>query len=726
MLIPQRPGRTAIGLALVASATFLSGAAAAQSADPAELLEEFVHYISVAKPDLAIGYGQELLSSDISAAALAELVDEGEVDVERMDRAFERGLRVAGLEDVVEGVASRIEQGRLELARERDRIVQAIDMLGGTLRQKRIAERRLEAAGEYAVPYLLEVLVGPAPELTKQAVRQVIVSIGVQAITPLTVALPNVDPVQQRAIIEMLEELAGRGGRGNAYRHAAPALAAVAADASTTEAIRTLARTSFERMYGAMDSLDGLHVELADMYMSDLGSLVAFPFDPTQNVWNWEAGGLVSRPVPTIIFNEVMAMREAARATSVNAANEQAIGLYVAANLRRENEMPAGGIDPIFGDNPYTPEFYATVFGPGIAQRVLAYGLDTNDTPLIRDAIAALARTTGGSNLFDGGGRRPLVEALSYPDRRVRLDAALTLARATPRQSFAGSGDVVPLLASAVRTGGALYAVVISDDEENGLVEAGRLEALGFTVVAQGPTAAEVLPAAGDVASLDLVVIRTGSGDAAVQANADLRSSRVSRVAPAMLLVPAVDVPRLQLEYRADARTAVARPLDDAAFEASIEDLLQRAAGGRLSGGEAERYAIECLAALRDVAISGSPAFSVNDAEASLVVALAERSGGTRMLVADILALMASNSAQQALFDAALSEADAYDQVELLTRVADSVKRFGNRSAERHVAALVRLVAGSEDEVAEAAARVHGALNREPAAAVGFIVGGAG
>ncbi len=725
MLIPQRPGRTAIGLALAASATFLSGVAAAQSADPAELLEEFVHYISVAKPDLAIGYGQELLSADISAAALAELVDEGAIDLERMDRAFERGLRVAGLEDVVEGVASRIEQGRLELARERDRIVQAIDMLGGTLRQKRIGERRLEAAGEYAVPYLLEVLVGPAPELTKQAVRDVIVSIGVQAITPLTVALPHVDPVQQRAIIEMLEELAGRGGRGNAYRHAAPALAAVASDASTTEAIRTLARTSFERMYGAMDGLDQLHVELADMYMSDLGSLVAFPFDATQNVWNWEAGGLISRPVPTIIFNEVMAMRQAARATTVNAANEQAIGLYVAANLRRENEMPAGGIDPIFGDNPYTPEFYATVFGPGIARRVLAYGLDTNDTPLIRDAIAALAKTTGGSNLFAAGGRRPLVEALSYPDRRARLDAALTLARATPRDSFAGSGDVVPLLASAVRTGGALYAVVISDDEENGLVEAGRLEALGFTVVAQGPTAAEVLPAAGDVASLDLVVIRTGSGDAAVQANADLRSSRVSRVAPAMLLVPAVDVPRLQLEYRADARTAVARPLDDAAFEASIEDLLQRAAGGRLSGGEAERYAIESLSALRDVAISGSPAFSVNDAEASLVVALAERSGGTRMLVADILALMASNTAQQALFDAALSESDAYDQVELLARVADSVKRFGNRSAERHVAALVRLVAGSEDEVAEAAARVHGALNREPAAAVGFIAGGA-
>lgn len=726
MLIPQRLGRTAAALALCAGTTFFSGVAAAQSAEPAELLEEFVHYITVAKPDLAIGYGQELLDAGISAAELAALVDEGAIDLERMDRAFERGLRVEGLESIVEGVASRIEQGRLELARERDRIVEAIEMLDGTLRQKRLGERRLEAAGEYAVPYLLEVLSSAAPELTKQAIRDVIVSIGVQAITPLTVALPHVDPVQQRTIIEILDELAGRGGRGNAYRHAAPALAAASMDDSTTEAIREYAATTFERMYGGMPSLDELHVELADMYMSDLGSLVAFPFDPTQNVWNWEAGGLIARPVPTVIFNEVMAMRSASDAVDVNAENVKAISLYVAANLRRENELPTGGLDPIFGDNPYTPEFYATVFGTGVAQRVLAYALDTNDTPLVRDAIAALAKTTGGSNLFPSQTRRPLVEALTYPDRRVRLDAALTLAAATPREYFAGGDEVVPLLASAVRTGDTLYAAVISDDQENGRVVSSRLESLGFTVVAQGPSAEEVLPATGDIASLDLVVVRMNEGEDAVQANADLRGSRVSRVAPVMLVVSAVDVPQLQLEYRADARTAVSRPLDDAGFGLVIEDLLQRGAGGRLSGGEAERYAIEALSALRDVAIAGTPAFNIVDAEPSLLVALEQRTGGTLMLVADVLALMDSETAQRALFDAALSATDAFDQVELLTRVADSVKRFGNKAADRQVTALVRLVSGSEDDVAEAAARVHGALNRQPAAAVGFIDGGNG
>jgi hypothetical protein len=724
MLIPQRLGRTAAALALCAGTTFFSGVAAAQSADPAELLEEFVHYITVAKPDLAIGYGQELLDAGISAAALAALVDEGDIDLARMDRAFERGLRVEGLESIVEGVSSRIEQGRLELARERDRIVQAIEMLDGTLRQKRLGERRLEAAGEYAVPYLLDVLNGSAPELTKQAVRDVLVSIGVQAITPLTVALPHLDPVQQRTVIEILDELAGRGGRGNAYRHAAPALAKAASDDTTTQVIRELATATFERMYGGMAPLDELHVELADMYMSDLGSLVAFPFDPTQNVWSWEAAGLVARPVPTIIFNEVMAMREAADAVAVNADNERGISLYVAANLRRENELPAGGVDPIFGDNPYTPEFYATVFGPGVAQSVLAYALDTTDTPLVRDAITALAKTTGGSNLFPSNTRRPLVEALTYADRRVRLDAALTLARATPREDFAGSGEVVPLLASAVRTGGTLYAAVISDDAENGRVEASRLENLGFTVVAQGPSAADVLPATGDISSLDLVVVRMNDGDDAVQANADLRGSRISRVAPVMLVVPAVDAPRLALEYRADARTAVTRPLADAGHEAAIEDLLRRGAGGRLSGGEAERYAIEALTALRDIAIAGTPAFDVVDAEPALLVALEQRSGGTLMLVADVLALMQSSTAQRALFDAALGATDPFDQGELLARVADSVKRFGNLSEERQVTALVRLVSGSEDDIAEAAARVHGALNRQPAAAVGFIDGG--
>lgn len=717
--------RAAAALVFTAGVTLCTGFASAQSDEPSELLEEFIHYITVAKPDLAIGYGQELLDAGVSAADLAELVDSGDFDLARMDRAFERGLRVDGLEDIVAQVASTIEAGRLELARERDRIIEAIDMLGGTLRQRRLAERRLEAAGEYAVPYLLDAMLGGRSELEKQAIRDVLVGVGARAITPLSVALPNVDPVDQRSVIEMLEEVSGRGGRARAYRHAAPALAAIAQSDTTTEVVRELASGAFGRIYGADAALDDLYVELTGMYMSDLGSLVAYPFDPTNNVWSWESNGLVATPVPTVVFNEVMAMKSAATALGFDASNTDAIAAYVAADLRRENELPRGEVDPIFGDNDYSPEFYATVFGTGIAQQVLAYAIDTNDTPLVRDAISALSKTTGGSNLFPSDARRPLVEALEYTDRRARLDAALTLARAIPVDSFAGSGDVVPILASAIRNAGVLYAAVISDEAENARAEAARLEAMGYTVVATGGSAGEVLPAAGDVPALDLVLVRTASGDAAVQANADLRASRLARVSPVLIVAPASDVARLELEYRSDARTAATRPLDDSTFQVFHDALLDRAVGGKLGAGESEGYAIQAVTALKAIAQTGSEAYDIVGAESSLLAAFEVRSGAMRLEIADVLALMRSATAQRGLFSAALDASDERDQIDLLARVADSVKRFGNMSEDRHVRALVALVGSSTGPLADAAARVHGALNRPTGDAVGFISSGA-
>ncbi|MFK7960823.1 MAG: hypothetical protein AB8G96_09885 [Phycisphaerales bacterium] len=733
MSMPSRPGRVVATLALVCGVTLTSataygqspvGASATGQSDTADLLEEFIHYITVAKPELAAGFGEQLVDSGVSPAALAELVDSGAIDLRRMERAFERGLRVDSIADLVESVSARIEQGRLDLARDRDRILEAIEMLDGTLRGKRLAERRLAAAGEYAVPYLLDSLISNTPELKKQAIRKVIESIGVRAISPLTVALPHIDPVHQKQLVEMLERIAGTGN--NSYRHAAPALASLAQDDTTTQAVRDSARRAFQRIAGGNDSLSTLYTELSDMYMSEMSSLVAYPLDTTNNVWSWQAFGLVPTAVPTEIFNEVMAMKSAAVAVEEDPSNAEAIALYVAGDLRRENEMPAGGIDPVFGDKSYTPEFYATVFGTDVAQRVLGYALDSNDTPLVRDAVAALAKTTGGSNLFPDSARQPLVEALGFPDRRARLDAALTLARALPDQTYGGANDVVPVLASAVRTGGELFAAVVGDDTENVRTEAARLEGLGFTVVGQGRRASDILTAAGSVASLDLVVVTSAERADAMQITSSLRNSRVGRVAPVMIISSPVEAPKLRLEYRGDARTAVSAPVEDSAFEAGIEELLRRGSGGRLTGGEAERYAIESLIALRDIAISGSPAYDVQVSEGPLLDALEARSGGTRLLVADVLSLMRSQGAQRALFGAALDATDEGEQIDLMERVADSVKRFGNLSERRHVVALIDLVGNSEGDVAEAAARVHGALNLPTNDAVGLLDAGNG
>jgi hypothetical protein len=155
-------------------------------------------------------------------------------------------------------------------------------------------------------------------------------------------------------------------------------------------------------------------------------------------------------------------------------------------------------------------------------------------------------------------------------------------------------------------------------------------------------------------------------------------------------------------------------------FAANVDAVMTRASGGRMTEAEAEQYAIYALEALEDIAISRSPAYSIADAESSLIDALSTRSGGTRMLVAQILALIDSDAAQRKLFDAALAATDD-EQVELLKHVADSVRLFGDRAEKRHVEALIALIQSASGPTAEAAATVHGALNLPTSDAVKLI-----
>ncbi|MHC4902045.1 MAG: hypothetical protein ACYTGD_10325, partial [Planctomycetota bacterium] len=356
--------------------------------------------------------------------------------------------------------------------------------------------------------------------------------------------------------------------------------------------------------------------------------------------------------------------------------------------------------------------FYATVFGPQICLEVLAIGLDDLDTQLVRDAIAALSQTTGGASLFAAaGGRQPLLEALRYPDRRVQYEAALTLGRALPGQRFPGDIAVVPLLASAVRTGDQSFAVVIAQDEEDRRIDAERLESVGFTIIASGPAVASVRPLIAAAVGVDLVVMRAADAEQTMQVVRDLYVFPNTSAAPVLILAASGDLTPLKQEFRDNIRVKVSRArITEEEFNRSVDEVMLRASGGRMTEAEAEAYAIEAIMTLRDIAISGNTAYTISDAESALIQALDARTGALRLSVGDILALIDSQRAQRKLFDAALAATDD-ERIDLLDRVAESVKRYGDRSAERHVEALLDLVANSSGRTAEAAARVHGALD---------------
>ncbi len=683
--------------------------------DPAELFDDFIHYTLIAKPDLAAAKAELLLGLGLTDAELAELLDDDRALVERFDRAILWGQKRTELQDLATELDRRVEKGRHDMARNAERIQEAIEMLKGNQRAKMLARQRLIAAGEYAVPKLLKVITDGQDERLKIAVGDVLVKIGRQSVTPLCEALPHIDQASRRFVCDRLADLG--------YPHAAPYLLELATDQATVTATREAADRAFRRIGGGGGDLSVLYTELGKQYFNEYESLIAFPGEGTNNIWSYDTfTGLVPTAVPTEIFSEVMAMRVASKSLRLDASNSTALSLFVASNLRRENQLPPGAADPIYGENRYSPSFYATVYGTAICLDVLGMAIDSMDTPLVRDAIAALTDTTGGANLFDAAsGRQPLLESLHYPDRRVHYEAALTLGRALPDQPFPGDRSVVPALASAVRTSGASYAAVIAGDEEDRRVAASRLENMGFTIVGTGPSLRGLEVELTQSVGVDLVVVKVSNAPSATQTVADLRVFAKTAAAPVLLVCSAVDATTLRPQFRDDVRNEVfvTRGADDA-FAAAVDQLMRRASGGRMTDAEAEAYAIEALAALRDIAISGNSVYDVVNAETSLLEAIDGRSGGTRLLVAEILALIDSDRAQRKLFDAALA-ADGNEQIELFASVAGSVKRFGDRAEQRHIAALLQVVANSSGATAEAAAQVHGALNLPSDTAVNLI-----
>src|SRR5439155_12541034 len=78
------------------------------------------------------------------------------------------------------------------------------------------------------------------------------------------------------------------------------------------------------------------------------------------------------------------------------------------------------------------------------------------------------------------GGASPLAEAMIYPDRRVRLAAALAAVRLAPGESFAGAGRVSQTLGWFVNTSGSPLVLVAHPRGEDAQTFVGFMNALGL------------------------------------------------------------------------------------------------------------------------------------------------------------------------------------------------------------------------------------------------------
>jgi len=667
----------------------------------------------VARNELAIALARDLLARGLTGEQFVNLVeDSGETA--RFIEAVEEGVRrndSPELRELSAELRALYEGGRLDIARNPQQIAENIENLTGNLRARRLANQRLVFAGEYAMPQLLEALLQRDDAALRAAASQVMRDLGAQAVMPLVEALPGLDPGRQELVIGVLADIP--------YAASVPMLRELS-ETSGNDAVRQAAARAVGRINPAAASRTAadLYRALAEAYFNEREDLTSFPGEDFQLRWSFDPGlGLAPIPLRTEVYHEAMAMRSAERAIRLGSTGGEALALWVAANWSREIDTPANYDDPAWPADRRDADYFGVASGVEVAQLVLARAIEDRDTQLARRAIAALERTAGSGQLWARlGDRRPLLDAMLYPSRRVQYEAALALGKAQPTQAFDGAERVVPMLASAVRDATSSYAAVFTRDRDRYQTLRRLLESQGFEVLPMGGDPGEIADALTQVAAVDLAVIDLAS-ERAREVVGEMRGSPRLAATPALLLMEPEGYNRLRRIFERDpSAEARVRGISNTELAASIRGLLDRASGGIIEARDAQDYRRRSLEVLRDIAVARGGVYSIEDAAPALIAALGASAGGTKLSIAEVLAWIRSPRAQVALLDMALAEAPgSIERIELLNRVADSAKRFGRQVNDRQVDRLLDVAAEADGPAATAAAAAVGAMNLDNA-----------
>lgn len=709
------------GLVSSAGAQVIGGDAIDEAASPQELLEDFVFYVNVARFDLATANARALLDSGVTPTELVAVVEDEVGLAERFEASYLRALRFVEVEPLAAELWGFYEEGLRERARDPQRVRENIELLKGNARQRRVGGERLIAAGQYAVPELLEVLQrGQEPALEAE-VRDVLERMGSDAVMPLAVALPNLDETLQSTLCYLLGRIQNTSARPFLY-----ALESSTAD----EGVREAARAGIELIDGAFDPIveaSGLFRLLGTEVLSESSSYTAFEGERHQLLWSFEPRqGLVATPIYTEVYHEAVAMELAERALELDGGDVNAVALWVKSNFRRENEQPAGYDNPAYASGKPDAEYYAVTAGAGPLQIILAQALEGAETYVARRAIGALDKTAGASTLLERAeGVQPLVSALSYPDRRTRYEAALAIAGAQPKEAFGDSERVVPLLAGVLREADERYAVVLSVDTDRQQSIRVVLEGLGYTVLAPASSLDGVREQLARVASVE-VIVSDLDGEAAVDTIERVRRAPRLRATPLVATVSREDVRRLGPRFRSDDLTMVLRDgITGAELGSGVSQIVRRATGEPLDAGEAMGYSIRALNALFNLAVSGNDVLDVSASSVALVGALEESQGEIQFRVGEVLSYIDREQVQVALMDAALDSTGNH-RVRMLGLVTDSAKRHGNLLRDRQVRRAIDLTESADLAEATSAAALVGALGLPSDRIVPLILGDRG
>ncbi len=673
-----------------------------------EALEAWMHTVLIGRPDLARAAAEILLAPALSDKAMADMVDRAGLG-ERFDRAVTASRSMEGVSRLSEMLSAKLEAGRLAMARDPVRIRQSVSQLTGTLRQQALAMQRLEAAGAFAVPPLLKVIMDGQDSQMGVMAERALLQIGRPAAVPLCEALLQLPASRQLVVCRLLGSIGSRV--------AAPWLASLAAQPGVTSDVRSAAMDAMSRIGVGSVEPAPLWTSLARSYLVGGDGLLPYPSEAMQVLWNFDSDhGLMPRELPSDPYLDTMAQRCATQAMRLDDQDSLALSVYLAAGLRLAPEGTGSE------DGELSPQAMVMAAGPGVAQQVLSLAQEIRDPGLQLSAIRVLARTASAASLTASGESGPMNRALESSNRLVRLEAALTWASAMPSSSFGRCDSVVPILAAAMRAGGRPSAAVLAEQDEDRRVIEGWLQQAGFVLLGGDRSMEGLRSALTGRGMPDMVVVAGSAATVNVQSQR-VRSESVTGGSLLLLAVPETERGLLDRSLRED-RGVNMWMLGDGSdtFLGAVQVLQERAGGGASTPEMSTTMAMAAASALARIGASGGGVFRMQDAELDLIDALREQSGDLRMEVAEVLAWVPTEAAQRALLGKALEPADADEQAGLLRAAAASARRFGDKADPGQVERLREIMTGGAGQVSDAAAACYGALNLGPRETIRMIV----
>ncbi|MCZ6697335.1 MAG: HEAT repeat domain-containing protein [Planctomycetota bacterium] len=689
-----------------------------------QLAEDGWHFSAIGRFEYADANFKALAESDPDPVALLELARQNP------NRHL---ILVKLVANEVMGPAAQqmiglLDEGEARLRRDPYEISLNVQKLAGTPRTVHRATNALKNSGEYAIPHLIQSLRDARQSDLHAAIIRVLPKIGRSGLNPMCQALGISDGVVKQVLIDALGQIG--------YRQAIPYLAKLAHDGEAEEDVRAVARSAIRTLGSSLDrDVSLLFYELAEHYYDGEESMQADANMDEANVWYLKEDRLIYQPVPTVIFNDVMAMRSVEEALTANAGNTEATALWLAANFRREAKLgldvESDQADVLAAKDGTRPEgyprsiYFARAAGPMYNHLVLARAVRDREAGPALGSIAALSATAGEPSLVGAENiKQPLVQALAFPNRQVRIKTALAIGLALPTRPFAQSHNVMPVLSEALMQSGRKTAMVVDPEDETRNKMVGLLRAAGVDC-AVGST---VFEAASDgdrsnISSFDLIVIASDIGlPGHAAAIDDLRKNFNTAATPILILTKAPQMNQAIETARVveGAEVVFAEVLsmgDPAEIERRVMGTFERAslALGMMPLSEAlsASLALRSARVLRQIAANGRTVFDFNRAAPALITALENRSGELRIESAHTLALAALPEAQTAICEAALNGERAVDErVRAFGSLAESARRNGNLLGDDLVQRVIGLTMDEKDLVLQAAAsKALGALD---------------